>query len=267
LKSQVISEVRVQASVPGQPKVVVGSGWWSAGVRSQWNIGDDLIRSTAFFALWHRQVMKSLNPTMILVTDSNSPNKPDWRKFDRVQWIELDKNYGHSNDIRVGLSKTKFSGTNRSKIMGASFALCCDADYFVYVEQDCLLRGDDFLKAAIGDRDFDFFCGQRTDGGIGLHGGVAAPMLQNSVLIMGRRGIEKYISKMIAAPETDGELSSELKMERDMAPYGTLQVPYGRSRPIDFSRSHFYAQHFTLDELVAFLEVEQLKFAEWFPCP
>jgi hypothetical protein len=263
--SQLILGIGVHTSVPREPKVVVGSGWWSSGVRTQWNIGDDLIRSSAFFALWYRQVMKSLNPTMILVTDSNSPIKPDWRRFERVQWLELDKNYGHPNDIRVGLSKTKFAGSKRSEIMSAAFALCCDADYFVYVEQDCLLRGTDFLKTAIGEQDFDFFCGERTEGGMGLHGGIAAPMLQNSVLVMKRTGIERYISKTIASPLTDGEMSPEVKIERDMAPYGTLLVPYGRSRPIDFSRSHFYAQHFTRDELVAFSEAEQLKFADWFP--
>lgn len=208
--------------------------------------------------------MKSLNPALIVVTDSNSPIKPNWRDFERVTWIELDKNYGHANDIRAGLSKTKLSGTNRSKMMGASFALCCDADYFVYVEQDCLLRGEDFLKAAIGEQDFDFLCGERPEGGMGLHGAVAAPMLQDSVLIMKRHGMERYISNMIAAPETDGELSPEEKMERYMAPFGTLLVPYGRSRPIDFSRSHFYAQHFTRDELNAFLEVENLQFDDCF---
>jgi len=247
------------------PKIIVGSGWWSSGVRSQWNIGDDLIRSSAFFALWHHLVIKSLNPTVILVTDSNSPIKPNWRAFERVKWMELDQNYGHANDIRVGLSKARLSGISRSRILGALYALCCDADYFVYVEQDCVLKGRDFLKKSIGEQDLDFFCGQRTEGGRGLHGGAAAPMLQNSVLIMKRRGMERYISSVVAAPETDGELSSELKMERDMAPYGTLQVPYGRSRPIDFSLSHFYAQHLTRDELMAFLEAEHLKFAEWFP--
>jgi hypothetical protein len=260
----VIPEVSVDA-IAREPKVVVGSGWWSAGVRSQWTIGDDLTRSTAFFTLWYRQVMKSLNPSMIFVTDSRSPNKPDSRKFERVQWIELDKNYGHANDIRVGLSKAKFSGSNLCKIMGAAFALCCDADYFVHVQQGCVLRGDDFLKKSIGEQDFDFFCGQRAEGGRGLHGAVAAPMLQDSVLIMKKSGIENYISKIISAPETDGELSPEAKMERYMAPYGLLQVPYGRSRPIDFSRSHFYAIHLTRDELMAFLEAEHLEFSEWFP--
>jgi hypothetical protein len=33
----------------GCSKIVVGSGWWSAGVRSPWAIGDDATRSAAFF--------------------------------------------------------------------------------------------------------------------------------------------------------------------------------------------------------------------------
>ena len=53
-------------------------------------------------------------------------------------------------------------------------------------------------------------------------------------------------------------------MERDMAPHGILLAPYGRSRPIEFSRSHFYAQHLTRDELNAFLESENLQFDDWF---
>ena len=172
-----------------QAKVIVGSGWWSSGSRSQWNKGDDLTRSPAFFALWHHQVLKSLDPSLILVTDSNSPNKPEWQRFDRVRWLELDKNYGHANDIRVGLSRTKYSGATRAQLTGALYALCCDADYYVYVEQDCLLKGEDFLTQAIGDEEFDFFCGQRAVGGRSFDGGIAASMLQESVMVMNRRGI------------------------------------------------------------------------------
>lgn len=259
---------RANASAPvaaATPKIVVGSGWWSAGVRSQWNIGDDLTRSSVFFALWHRQVMKALRPNAIVVTDSHSPIKPDWRNFDRVTWIELDQNYGHANDLRVGAINTKFSGWSRSVMSGAMYALCCDADYFVYVEQDCLLKGENFLEESLGTREFDFFCGGRTEGGRGLQENtVAAPMLQQSVMVVKRSGLRKFITSLMAAPETDGELPPEVKMERDMAPYGTLLVPYGRSRPIEFSRSHFYAQHLTRDELNAFLESENLQFDDWF---
>jgi len=247
-----------------QAKVVVGSGWWSAGIRSKWNKGDDLTRSPAFFALWHRQVLKSLDPSVILVTDSSSPNKPEWQRFDRVRWLELDRNYGHANDIRIGLSKTKFAGHTRAELMGALYALCCDADYFVYVEQDCLLKGEDFLAQAIGDQEFDFFCGQRTVGGRSFDGGIAAPMLQESVLVMNRRGIENFLSRIIAVPYSDGDLSPEVRIEKELVPYGLLQVPYGRSRPIDFCRSHFYVQHLTREELLGFLQAERLTFSDWF---
>jgi hypothetical protein len=247
------------------PKVIVGSGWWSSGQRSEWNIGDDLIRSTQFFSLWHRQVMKYICPDMIVVTDSHSPKKPDRGKFERLQWIELDRNYGHANDIRTGVINSKYCGFTRSLIMGASFALCCEADYFVYVEQDCLIRGERFLEAAIGDQAFDFYMGQRTSGGTGLAGSPAAPMLQNSLLIMNGRGIERLISKLLTARETDGEMSLEEKMARDMTPFGTLNVPYGRSRPMDSSLSHYYAQHMSRQELEVFILSEGLDLEEWFP--
>ena len=38
-----------------------------------------------------------------------------------------------------------------------------------------------------------------------------------------------------------------------LPPYGFIRIPYGRSRPIDFDRSHFYAQHLDDEELARFL--------------
>jgi hypothetical protein len=90
-------------------------------------------------------------------------------------------------------------------------------------------------------------------------------MLQNSLLIMNGRGIERLISKLLTARETDGEMSLEEKMARDMTPFGTLNVPYGRSRPMDSSLSHYYAQHMSRQELEAFILSEGLDLEEWFP--
>jgi hypothetical protein len=39
----------------------------------------------------------------------------------------------------------------------AMFALCCDADIFVYVEQDCFAFGSDILDAAMGTSSADIF--------------------------------------------------------------------------------------------------------------
>jgi len=252
------------AHAPSGRKIVVGTGWWCSGGRTSWMIGDDLTRSPEFFALWYRQVMKSLNPLTVFVTDSHSPKKPPFDRFDRVAWVELDRNYGHAIDIRTGNSKAKLSGFTRSVLLGASFALSCDADFYIYVEQDCLLRGENLLAEAIGDQEFDFFCGQRTQGGRGIENRIAAPMLQQSLMIVKGNGLERFITNLLVARETDGELSPEVKMERDFKPFGQVLIPYGRSRPIEFSRSHFYAQHLTKEELGQFLAAEGLRFGDWF---
>jgi len=99
-------------------KVVVGSGWWCDGKRHDWAIGSPFTRSVAFFDIWYRQVMRCLNPDRVVITDSASPIKPDFRSYP-IEWIELDRNYGHPNDIRVGRICTKYSGFTRTVISGA----------------------------------------------------------------------------------------------------------------------------------------------------
>lgn len=240
-------------------KVIVATGWWSSEEKSQWSIGSDAIRSAAFFDTWYRQVSKCMAPAKIIVTDSHAPIKPDWTSYPNVEWVELDRNYGHPNDLRIGKIKTKFSGYTRSVVNGAMYAFCCDADYFVYVEQDCLVRGEDFLAHAIGDSEHDFWLGAKTEGGVGIEGRAAASMYQNSLIIVARSGLARFISGLLSSPQGDGELSIEVIMERQCSPFGIVAVPYGRSRPIDFGRSHFYAQHLTKDELSLFLDSEQPK--------
>jgi hypothetical protein len=211
-------------------------------------LGSDLARSVRFFELWYRQVQRCLQPHRIVVTDSASPIKPDLRGK-QLEWIELDRNYGHPNDVRIGRVRTKYSGFTRSVINGAMYALCCDADYFVYVEQDCLLHGDDFLAQALAGSAEDILLGAPTENGKGLHGRIAAPMIQQSLMIVRRAGLERFITGILEATWTDGEKSPEETMRIQLVPFGYVGVPYGRSRPIDFSRTHFYAQHLDDDEL------------------
>ena len=241
-----------------RPKVVVGSGWWSDDLPHDWAKGDELTTRVEFFTLWHRQITRYIAPQAIVVTDSCAPDKPDWQDFEGVTWIELDENYGHPNDIRVGKIETKYSGFTRSVVNGAMFALCCDADYYVYVEQDCLVRGEDFLRHAVAGSDAEIFLGERTHDGRGIGGRLAAPMYQQSCIVVRKSGLERFISGTLAGAETDGEMSPENKMARDLKPWDTLKVPYGRSRPVDFSRAHFYVQHLQKDELMQFLQAEDL---------
>ena len=245
---------------PHHPKIVVGTGWWCDKEPHEWakGLGAPVTRSICFFYLWYRQVMKYLNPDRVIVTDSRSPLKPDWKQFDNIHWVELDKNYGSANQIRVGSIDYHLSGFTRSVIFGATYAYCCDADYYIYVEQDCLIKGHNFLSHATLDSDAEIFLGGRTQGGRGIEGRPAAPMIQQSLMIIRKSGLARFINQTLSAPESDGELSPEVKMERDLKPFDFLKIPFGRSRPIDFSLSHFYAQHLQDDELRGFLKSENL---------
>jgi len=234
-------------------KVVVGSGWWCDHSPHKWGIGSPITRSVAFFEIWYQQVKRCLCPDRIIITDSASPIKPHLPPRDCVQWIELDRNYGHANDIRVGSIRTKYSGFTRSVIMGAMYALSCDAEFYVYVEQDALLYGDDFLIHALGDSTDDILLGPPTQNGRGRRGPGAAPMMQQSLMIVRRLGLERFLIGLLGSPWSDGEQSPEETMRTRLLPYDFIRVPYGRSRPIDFDRSHFYAQHLDDEELARFL--------------
>ena len=235
------------------PKVVVGSGWWCADSPHDWTIGSPATRSVAFFDIWYRQVVRCLQPERIVITDSASPVKPDYLSYPAVHWIELDRNYGHPNDLRTGRIRTRYSGYTRAVVNGAMYALCCDADFYVYVEQDCLVKGEAFLSHAVGDATEDILMGRITEKGRGLGSTPAAPMPQQSLVVVRNAGLPRFIEGIVNAPCSDGELSPEMIMHDRLRPVGFLRVPYGRSRPIDFESSHFYAQHLDDDELQRFL--------------
>lgn len=236
------------------PKVIVGSGWWSDSGAAPHHIGDPETRTARFFDVWHAQVTRCLTPTRIVVTDSRSPVKPAYAGRPEVVWIELDANYGHANDIREGRRRGKYSGFTRSVLNGAMYALCCDADYYVYVEQDCLVKGEGLLARAIGDSRCDILLGQPTENGRGLGTTPAARMLQQSLMVVRRSGLERFICGVLQSEWTDGEVSPEEIMRRVYDPLDTLRIPFGRSRPIDYRVSHCYVHHLQADELAAFLE-------------
>ncbi len=234
-------------------KIVVGSGWWCDGTAHDWAIGSPATRSVRFFDLWYYQVVRCLRPDRIVITDSASPVKPNLASYDRIQWIELDRNYGHPNDIRVGRIKTKYSGNTRAAINGAMYALCCDANFYVHVEQGCLLYGEDFLANAVGDSTADILLGAPPVNGRGLFGSVATSMVQMNLIIVLRSALERFLVGLLTSPDTDGEESPEETMRIRLAPFDFLRVPYGRSRPIDFGCSHFYAKHLDDEELSLFV--------------
>lgn len=79
----------------------------------------------------------------VVVADSNSPVKPQFvhsdeqaERYPKLQWVELSKNFGHE----AVSSAPTIGGWERSVLQGAFQAILNDVDYFIYVEQDLLVR-------------------------------------------------------------------------------------------------------------------------------
>lgn len=249
-------------------KYVIGSGWWCAE-EAPWpagrkKLGDDLIRSAGFHSLWYAGVNRFTDPGKILIVDSASPVRPPAHPEDpRFEVLSLDRNYGHAISC-----ETRFSGYTRSCMLGVAYAWLCDADYFVYVEQDCLLYGEGILERAIGRMKHDFMFGDGT--------GTPQP-LQQSLFIIARPAFRSFLDALDDLRGGDREVAPEIKFSRlrwDLPPawvgrrqskawhkltwrfwYDRLPFGYGRVRPLDWNQPHFYFQHGSREEVSRYCEM------------
>jgi hypothetical protein len=253
-------------------KYVIGSGWWSTEEpfpKERKKLGDDIIRGPSFHKLWYKSVCTYTNPEKILIVDSNSPIKPPLKKSDeRIEFVSLDENYGHTM-----ISTTQFSGWLRSFLLGISYAWMCDADYFVYVEQDTLLYGEGIIEHAIAHMRHSFMFGS----------GVGTPQIvQISLIIVHRSGFVRFMNRMNQIRDIETKISTEMKLAiigYDWLPwveayksgnvwgrivwewykrtgrlwYDVLPFGYGRARPINWHDPYFYFQHGTKEEIETYM--------------
>lgn len=229
-------------------KYIIGTGWWCDGTglhshSKHQKYVDKKTRQSDFFDLWYKSVKKYTKPDKIIMVDSNSPIKPNLSGKDDVEFISLNKNYGAAID---GTSKGILSGWDRSVLMGASYAMLCDVDYFVYIEQDCLIHGKGIIEYAIS---------KMNRAKVMLGDGIGTPQpIQQSFIIVKGDYLQTFISKdftlndksfLRKSPEK--RYGEYFKQVAKMLPFG-----YGRTRPINFNDEYFYAQHLRSNELRKF---------------
>ena len=251
---------------------VLGTGWWCAapdgGGDRPLAKGDEMIRGVAFHHLWFAAVDRYTRPEKIIVVDSASPVPPPLCKTDpRIEYLRLDHNAGHSS-VHTG----RFSGWTRSVLLGLQYANLCEADYFVYVEQDALVFGDGLVESAIAAMRGPYMFG---------HPGDTPQPLQQSFFVIRRDGFESFLRRYVAVRSPDRLVAPEKKfavatspvlgtvpevllytrsplaspVSRLLGRYDLLPFGYGRNRPVDFAAEQFYFQHGSEEEVRSYCEL------------
>ena len=259
---------------------LIGTGWWctnSDDREDKFLNGDDQIRGVEFHQLWAKSIATYTNPQKIVVIDSDSPIKPNW-KTDILDFevITLLNNLGHA----TSLVDSKFCGWSASVIMSMQYANLSDVDFYVYIEQDALVYGNNIIEENIrlmqGNVDFLFGSSE-----------TKAQPLQQSFFIIRRAAIDKFLVRLMNIKYSDAQICPEVKFAIASSPlsiffpkflfkqypgkkigkfsrrfvvllcriisgYKFLKFGYGRTRPINFMDKHLYFQHGNTEELIAY---------------
>jgi hypothetical protein len=223
-------------------RYVIGSGWWCSQpggtARREFGlqkVGHPVIRGKKFFDMWLYFVRRYTDPVKIVVVDSASPILPAGAHTNPgYEFISLDRNY-HS------VPKTPYNGWIRGFMAGAWYAWNCDA-HFIYVEQDCLVIGKDWVdvlaKAAGGRKP--------------LFGSRFRSPIQQSLVFLPYACIPRFLYLLTSFKNSmtcETRFHETSKVKHGMG-YGILPFGVGRVRPIDWTARHLYAQHWSDEELV-----------------
>ena len=212
---------------------VIGTGWWcDGGGKKAWSVqSSDKIRQVGFFDKWHAAVVKYTNPLKIVAVDSCSPVKPDFAGKG-VEVITMTRNFNQ------GAYGFKRGVATRQVFMGAWYAFFNDADYFVWIEQDCLIRGAGIVERAIESMGSADYAMARWD---------HQYEVETCFMVFRCGSVPRLWSSLMEGTEEFPELrywGMRNRMELSLLPFG-----YGRNRPIVWGDEHAFAQQMNEEEL------------------
>lgn len=254
---------------------IIGSGWWCTESEDNRDklYGNDSIRSVLFHEHWYKSIKRNASPERIYIVDSNSPVKPNFD--DEIIFVTLNENGGHATNLNG-----KYCGWMRSVMHSMSYAQNCNCDYYVYIEQDVLIQGENIIENYIENMNKPYMFGKCND---------YKNPLQQSFFIVKKDNIDVFLSRIYQITYSDNEISPEKKFALATSPlfpfipqvlfaktnfkskflnritwrlqnmaakflgsYNYLPFGFGRDRPLDMNNKYFYFQHGTKEELDAF---------------
>ncbi|MDO6454346.1 hypothetical protein Q4490_12300 [Neptunomonas phycophila] len=259
-------------------KVFIGTGWWCTenDVREERFLqGSDEIRGQLFSKKWLRSVNKYCDYSKIIMIDSASPIKPSLQD-DKIEILELPINLGHASRM----NHDKYCGWTASVLLSMEYCSFSDADYYVYIEQDVLLKGNIIEKVISELPNSDYIFGASDN---------FVQPLQQSFFIVKRSAIDTFVSRYRAIDKSDFLISPEFKFAiassrfwsslpsclftakstrigkvkrrilaflfKYIKGYSVMNYGYGRSRPINFCSDYLYFQHGSTEELLEYERV------------
>jgi hypothetical protein len=221
------------------------SGWYcDHAPRPYKTFGDEFMRSLDCFRLWKHCVDAYTNPARIFITDSASPVRipPNWLD-ERFEYVRLVKNFGHA-----AVAETPLSGWARAMLLGLTYCFANGFDYAVCVEQGTLLKGDGIIERLIA---------QHPKADLIIPSGKGTPQpVQTGIFIVRSSAVPEVAAQYCSIRANDREFSPERKLA-DVArrlEASVVDLGFGRTRPIDFDRDHFFVKHLSSEELAQFRE-------------
>lgn len=231
------------------PSYIIHTGWWCDGSNlhpGATKNSDERIRSHLFFNVWYEFVRAYTKPEKIIVVDSASPLRPDLTGKD-VEFVSMKRNFLHGMKC-----DTKYGGWTRSFFTGAFYALMNDAEFSVFIEQDCLVVGDGIIERAIENmhnRSVSYALGgpNRSD--------QSFTIVRTDILL-------ELMRRFFSIPENDRDMDTEDKFMRSVGKddvFTPLPFGYARNRPINFGDPHFFAQQWRKKELLQLLDLTDFE--------
>jgi glycosyltransferase involved in cell wall biosynthesis len=231
---------------------IIGSGWFVCDlitndvekltVEHQHKYGGKSCRNSNFSKLWLENILyycKKL-PDKIIIVDSNSPVKLDNFVLlnDLVEIVDLINNPGHSLYCE---QKGIVSGWEKSVIMGAMYALMNSVDYYVYIEQDSLVFGYNWLNIIINNM-------RKNNKQICFHSGNETPhKIQVSLIVVSKDFLPTFITRLI---EFNDNFKSDESKLYDRFKDDLIITPFQGGRQRKNLNSMYYSkQHMNQQEL------------------
>jgi len=217
-------------------KFLIGSSYFEGGKG-----GSEFRRSLAH--LWYFNTNRVGADKIIVISEAGS--RPP--TYAGVEYIHLNGDLGHCDDLIKGKKQNHFSGWSASMMASAMLAYVNECD-FIYKEEDCLAFGPwvDAMYNDLGSGDIVFGKGHKSQPWM--------PCSQSLFLV--RHSFIPELVRMYIAEGSEKDVNNLgenkfVRIEKKLGGARAKRLSFGfdRERPIRWDDKVFYVQQLTQDEL------------------